>query len=209
MASEGPSVEEHAHHGHFSFDLGAILAAAGSAPAASKGPLFPEQQYVDLDAVCARATLDWDFLGIGGTLDFYQPAHGELLVDASFDNAERDSRYGVAIHTAGGPINSGSGTWDDTVDNLAPADSASCDPATNGPQYQNGRIGTLLTDRKGRGSIHTFLSGVDLEDVIGMTVVLMNYDRLSYPTWLYSDIICHKGTIEAVACPTVAENAHY
>ena len=131
-------------------------------------------------------------------------------MDASFDNAERDSRYGVAIHTAGGPITSGNGDLSGApAGNEAPAFSASCDPVTNGPQYQNGRIGTLLTDRKGRGSIHTFLSGVDLEDVIGMTVVLMNYDRLSYPMWEYGDIICHKGTIEAVACPTVAENAHY
>ena len=102
-------------------------------------------------------------------MDFYQPAGGAfLLVDGSFEGAERDSRYGVAIHTAG-------------------TEGAACDPATNGAQLAGGRIGTLLTDRKGRGSLATFLSGVDLADAIGMTLVVRNYDGLSYPAWEYGD----------------------
>ena len=62
----------------FYFDLDFILGAAESSYAK-----IPEQ-YVDLDAKCGRVDFDENFTGFGGTLDFYQPAHGELLVDASF-----------------------------------------------------------------------------------------------------------------------------
>ena len=40
--------------------------------------------YVDLDARCARVDFDWNYLGIEGTLDFYQPHHAPTLVDGSF-----------------------------------------------------------------------------------------------------------------------------
>ena len=63
----------------FAFDVDFILGAAKSSY--SEIP----QQYVDLDAKCGRVEFDDNYSGFGGTLDFYQPAHGELLVDVSFD----------------------------------------------------------------------------------------------------------------------------
>ena len=184
----GAAASDHGHaDGSFSFDHDATFAAAkeGKKRTTHSHPLLPEHQYVDLAAACARATFDWDLLGVRGTVDFYQPAGGAfLLVDGSFAHAERDSRYGVAIHSQ---------------DN----GEAACDLNTNGAQLEGGRVGTLYTDRKGRGSLATFLSGVDLADAIGMTLVLVNYDRLSYPAWEYGNILCHKGVIEQVACPTI------
>ena len=63
----------------FAFDIDFILSAAEKRHA--KIP----QQYVDLDAKCGRVDFDENFTGAGGTLDFYQPAHGQLLVDVSFE----------------------------------------------------------------------------------------------------------------------------
>ena len=40
--------------------------------------------YVDIDARCARVDFDWNYLGVEGTLDFYQPHHSPLLADGSF-----------------------------------------------------------------------------------------------------------------------------
>ena len=66
----------------FAFDIDAILAAAEKRHfVEAKIP----QQYVDLDAKCGRVDFDENFFGAGGTLDFYQPAHGQLLVDVSFE----------------------------------------------------------------------------------------------------------------------------
>ena len=74
----------------------------------------PEVQYVDLEASCAQADFGFNALGIRATLDLYQPHHGEILVDANFDNCQRDSRYQVAAHTLG-------------------AEAGSCDYNTMGP----------------------------------------------------------------------------
>ena len=142
--------------GSFDFDLDAILGAAGYGYAA--GPRLadahlPPQQYVDLDARCARVDFGWNFLGIGGTLDFYQPAHGELLADVDFDNLQRDSRYGLAIHTLGATAGE------------------RCDANTMGPMLSGGHLGTFVTDRKGRGGLRTF-KDLDLDDLIGMSVAL-------------------------------------
>jgi hypothetical protein len=95
----------------------------------------------------------WNFLGIGGTLDFYQPAHGELLADVDFDSLQRDSRYGLAIHT------------------LAATAGERCDANTMGPMLSGGHLGTFVTDRKGRGGLRTF-KDLDLDDLIGMSVAL-------------------------------------
>ena len=40
---------------------------------------------MDLNARCGRVDFDENFTGLGGTLDFYQPAHGELLADVDFE----------------------------------------------------------------------------------------------------------------------------
>ena len=108
---------------------------------------------MDLDARCARVDFGWNFLGVGGTLDFYQPAHGELLADVDFDNLQRDSRYGLAIHT------------------LAATPGERCDANTMGPVLDGGHLGTFVTDRKGRGGLRTF-KDLDLDDLIGMSVAL-------------------------------------
>ena len=141
--------------GAFSYDLGRVLGAAGDryrgrAPDAYNAP---PQQYVDLDARCARVDFDWNFLGVGGTMDLYQPAHGELLVDVDFNDLQRDSRYGLAIHTLPVPV------------------SGFCDINTSGPMLSGGHLGSFVTDRKGRGAIHTY-KDLDLDDLLGMSVLL-------------------------------------
>ena len=54
---------------------------------------LPEVQYVDLDALCAKAEYVWNAYGITGSMSFYQAHYGEMLFDADFGNCVRDSRY--------------------------------------------------------------------------------------------------------------------
>ena len=159
-SSEGLST----HHGHFDYDLDGILAAAGvqyAKPGYADYDYVPEVTYVDLDARCARVNFDWNYSGVEGTLDFYQPHHGETLVDADFDNLQRDSRYGMVIHR------------------LAPTGDG-CDIKRLGRTLEHGHLGTMITDRKGNGAIHNFRD-IDIDDIIGMSVVLQGrYEDFAY-----------------------------
>ena len=141
--------------GAFTFDIGRVLGAAGDRYHGRAADAYntPPQQYVDLNARCARVDFDWNFLGIGGTMDLYQPAHGELLVDVDFNDLQRDSRYGLAIHTLPVPA------------------TGFCDINTSGPTLKDGWLGSFVTDRKGRGSVHTY-KDLDLDDLLGMSVLL-------------------------------------
>ena len=141
--------------GYFDFDFGGILGAAGeqlAKPGYYDYEYVPETTYIDLDARCARVNFDWNFAGVEGTLDFYQPHHGETLVDVDFDNLQRDSRYGLVIHR------------------LAPTGDG-CDIDKLGRTLENGHLGTFVTDRKGNGAIHNFRD-IDIDDILGMSVVL-------------------------------------
>ena len=91
--------------------------------------------------------------GVGGTIDFYQPTHGELLVDGDFSNCQRDSRYGLKVHSLS-------------------SDSARCDLNELGPVIEDGYLGSFVTNRKGRGNIHTFADGLDLDDLIGKSLAI-------------------------------------
>ena len=121
----------------------------------------PEVTYVDLDARCARVNFGWNYSGVEGTLDFYQPHHGETLVDADFDNLLRDSRYGLVIHR------------------LAPTGNT-CDVTRLGRTLEGGHLGTMITDRKGNGAIRNFRD-IDIDEIIGMSVVLQGrYEDFNY-----------------------------
>ena len=137
---------------------------------------------------------DWNYSGVEGTLDFYQPHHGETLVDADFDNLQRDSRYGLVIHR------------------LAPTGD-SCDIKRLGRTLENGHLGTMITDRKGNGAIHNFRD-VDIDDIIGMSVVLQGrYEDFAYRSPLANNNILAQigteqmmGTCNCVAGPILTPN---
>ena len=91
--------------------------------------------------------------GVSGTIDLYQPSHGELLVDGDFSNCQRYSRYGLKVHSL-------------------PSNSARCDLNQLGPVIEDGYLGSFVTDRKGQGNIHTFADGLDLDDLIGKSLAI-------------------------------------
>jgi len=164
-SSSSSSSEDHSYASYnFDFDFGSIVGAAHgeyAKPGYYDYDYVPEVTYVDLDARCARVNFDWNYSGVQGTLDFYQPHHGETLVDVDFDHLQRDSRYGLVIHR------------------LAPQGDG-CDVDRLGRTLENGHLGTFVTDRKGNGALHNFRD-VDIDDILGMTVVLQGrYEDFNY-----------------------------
>ena len=138
---------------------------------------------------CARVDFDWNYLGIDGTLDIYQPygRNPELLFDGDWDNLNPGRKHEVAIKSLPKYI----------------ADPEDYD-AIRRPDWCGNTgstlawVGTAKADKYGGGSLRVFKDDLCLEDFIGNSVEI----RGTYNNWQSDHLaVLACGNVVEVECP--------
>lgn len=135
---------------------------------------------------CATANMDWNVYGYEGTIDFYQPSHGPMLIDGDFDGLHTYKKHEVAIRRRNiGLLTCG---W----------------IAEQNAEFEKhlGRIidqiGELTPNFRGDASIREFNDDLRMDDIINNSVVIRDNVE-DFELSQFRRMGC--GIIQEVECP--------